>query len=283
MNYLIYFFSFYYFLEICYYYNGGTMEFLILLAILPAIIVAIIIYKADKVEKEPKKELLKAFLLGIVAVILTLILSYVFGITGIDINFDNYLAVFLYSFLGISLIEEFSKWIISYLFLKKNQNYNYLFDGIVYAVFVSLGFATVENILYTLSGGITTGIIRAITTVPAHAFFGIFSGYYLSLSKQELLVLNKKKHLVYLLYSLFIPFLLHGFYDFCLLMQNIILLFVYIVFVVTLYSISIYHVKKMIAMDRPFIEKKINFCQNCGCPVTGKYCGNCGRKIKEDS
>ena len=75
------------------------------------------------------------------------------------------------------------------------------------------------------------------------------------MSKQELLISNKKMHLVYLLYSLFVPFLLHGFYDFCLLMQNMFLLFVYIFFVVTLYSFSIYQVKKMMLMDRPFIEK----------------------------
>lgn len=231
------------------------MEFLILLAILPAIVVAILIYKADKVEKEPKKELLKSFLLGIVASLLTFFLSYFFRVSHININFKNWVDVLFYSFFGISLIEEFSKWLCSYLFLKKNKDYNYLFDGIVYTVFVALGFATVENILYTLDGGVATGIIRAITTVPAHAFFGIFSGYYLSLSKQELLISNKKKYSIYLLYSLLIPFLLHGFYDFCLLMQNMFLLCVYLVFVVTLYSFSIYQVKKMMVIDRPFIEK----------------------------
>ena len=257
------------------------MEFLIMLAILPGIIVGFLIYKADKIEKEPKKELVKAFLLGIAAVILTLILSYIFGVTNIDTFFDNWIEVFFYSFIGISLVEEFSKWICSYLFLNKSKNYNYLFDGIVYTVFISLGFATVENILYTLSGGVLTGIIRAITTVPAHAFFAVFSGYYLSIAKKERISANKLSHKKYLFYSLMIPFLLHGFYDFCLLMQNMILFLIFLIFVVILYSISIHQINKLRAIDSPFIKRRIAFCQNCGCKITGNYCSNCSRKVEE--
>lgn len=259
------------------------MSFLIWLAVLPGIIIGLLIYKADRKEREPKRELLKAFLFGIISIFLTLFLSYIFGIIGMEFDSDNWKEVFLYSFIGVSLIEEFSKWLCSYFFLKNNKNYNYLFDGVVYTTFVALGFATVENILYTLSGGTLTGIIRAVTTVPAHTFFGIFSGYYLSLSRKEKMINNKNKQIKYLFYSLFIPFLLHGFYDFCLLTQNIVLFFVYLVFVVTLYIISIRQFKKLRAIDSPFIKRKINFCQNCGFKITGNYCSNCGRKIEEDS
>ena len=258
------------------------MNLLIWLAILPGIIVGILIYKADKKEKEPKRELIKAFLLGIISVFITLFISYILGIINIKMNSENWIEVFLYSFFGVSLIEEFSKWICSYLFLKNNKNYNYLFDGIVYASFVSLGFATIENILYTLSGGMVTGVIRAITTVPAHAFFGIFSGYYLSLSRREKVDDNLQKKKLYLFYSLLVPFLLHGFYDFCLLTQNVVFFGIYIVFVIVLYSSSISRVKKMGTIDAPFNKRKINFCPNCGFKITGKFCSNCGRRIEED-
>ena len=126
-----------------------------------------------------------------------------------------------------------------------------------------------------------TGIIRSITTVPAHAFFAIFSGYYLSLAKQSQISGNNQRK--YWFYSLLIPFLLHGFYDFCLLMQNMVLFSIYLIFIVALYSISIYQVKKMEAIDGPFLKRKINFCSNCGYKMKGKYCSNCGRKIEEDS
>lgn len=255
------------------------MEFLILLAVLPGIIISYLIYKADKIEKEPKRELLKAFLLGIGSVFLTLLISYIFGVFSFNIDSNSWSEIFLYSFFGVSLIEEFSKWLCSYLFMKKNKNYNYLFDGIVYAVFVAIGFATIENILYTISGGVATGIIRAITTVPAHTFFGVFCGYYLSMAKREKVLLNKKKQNLYFIYSLLVPFLLHGFYDFCLLTQNMLLFYLYLIFVVILYVVSIYHIKKMMKSDKPFIEKKINFCKDCGNKITGNFCSNCGRKI----
>lgn len=256
------------------------MEFLIVLAILPSIVIGILIYKADRVEKEPKKELLKAFLLGCISVVLTLIFSFIFNVDTSNINDANFLDIVLFSFVSIAFIEEFSKWLCTYLFLKNNRNFNYLFDGIVYAVFVALGFATIENILYTLIGGISTVIVRAITTVPAHTFFGIMSGYYLSLSRNERVRNNSFLAKKYMFLSLFIPVMLHGFYDFCLLMQNMILLCVYLMFVVILYSIAIYHVKKMMEIDRPFSEKKIKFCRNCGYQINGKYCSNCGRKIE---
>lgn len=231
------------------------MELLILLAILPSYIIAYLIYKSDKKEKEPKRELVKAFLLGIVSVVITLVISYVLGINSNNLNSTDFISVAIYSFLGISLIEEFSKWICLCVFLKKNKNFDYLFDGIVYSVFVALGFATVENIIYTLVGGVSTGIMRAITTVPAHAFFGISSGYFISLAKQEKYNTNRNKKYYYVFLSLLLPFLLHGFYNFCLLTQNYMLFIVYIIFVVSLYSFSIYQVKKMMKMEKKFKEE----------------------------
>lgn len=258
------------------------MSFLIWLAILPSIIIGFIIYKADRVEKEPKRELLKAFLLGVVAVILTLIISSMANISSMNHDSNNLINVFIYSFLGISLIEETCKWICSCYLLKNNKNFNYLFDGIVYTTFVSLGFATIENILYTISGGVMTGIIRAITTVPAHAFFGITSGYLLSLAKQEKMLKNETKKHIYIFLSIFLPFLLHGFYDFCLLTKNYFFFMIYIVFVVSLYSFSIYHVKKMMKLDYLFIKKKRFYCKICGNRITNEYCENCQREKEED-
>lgn len=232
------------------------MEFLILLAILPGLIISILIYNQDKKEREPKGQLLRAFLLGIMAVVITLLFSYICRIPFIEIDREDWISLCLYAFLGISLIEEFSKWICSYFFLKGNRNYDYLFDGIVYTAFISLGFATIENILYTINGGILTGIIRAITTVPAHAFFGIISGYYFSISKQTKIRIANKKWKKFLAFSLIFPVLLHGFYDFCLLTKNVIFFFIYLIFMVLLYSKSIYRLQELQEIDEPFISGK---------------------------
>ena len=76
---------------------------------------------------------------------------------------------------------------------------------------VSLGFATVENIMYVLSSGLSTAILRALTAVPAHTIFAIVMGYYISMGK-----FAHKKRFYYKFMSLTAPTLLHGTYDFIL-------------------------------------------------------------------
>lgn len=266
------------------------MNFLIWLAVMPSIIIGLLIYKADKKEKEPTSELIKAALMGVVAIIVTLIISFITGVTKISINNLNSIETILYTFLGIALVEEFSKWLCTYLFVKNNKNFNYLFDGIVYAVFVSLGFATIENVLYTFSGGVLTGIIRAVTTVPSHAFYGIFMGYYLSRAK-EAKIKNNNDSIKYYSYSLITPTLLHGIFDSLLLLQNIFLLLIFIIFVIILYIISINKVKKL-SLDECLFEEdtttilltnEINYCSNCGTKIEGKFCINCGKEVKPNS
>ena len=225
------------------------MEVLLILSILPSIIISFLIYKADRKEKEPIIELIKAFFLGVLSIIITLLISFIIGVDKIDI-FDMKLKdILIYAFLSIALVEEFSKWICGYFFLKNNRNYDYLFDGIVYFVFISIGFATVENILYAFTTNLTTVVIRAITTVPAHAFFGVFCGYYFSIYKN-------KKEIKYLLLSILVPIILHGFFDFCLLTQNSIYFMMYIFFVVGLYTSSISYIKKMMLIDTSFKDKE---------------------------
>lgn len=228
------------------------MKFLIILAILPSIIIGYLIYKADKVEQEPKKELFKALILGVISVLITLFLSWITGILDIDTNKLTGIEMLLYSFICIAFIEELSKWICTKLLITHNKNYDYLFDGIVYAVYVSLGFATVENLLYTVPGGVLTGIIRALVTVPSHAFYAIFMGYYISKSKDSS---KKSDKLRYTLASIIIPTILHGIFDSLLLLQNVLLLLLFIVFVIFLYIISIQKVKLLSINERAFDNK----------------------------
>ena len=248
------------------------MSHLLYLSVLPSIVIGFLIYKADKVEKEPKKELMKAFLLGLFAVVVTLIISYSLGVQTIRQETLDVVGKFFYNFLGIALIEEFSKWLCTYFFIRKNKNFNYLFDGIVYAVFVSLGFATIENILYALTGGTMVAIIRAITTVPSHAFYAVFMGYYLSHFKKE-------KKFSSLILSIMIPVILHGTFDFLLSFQKMSFLLIFLLFVVVLYVISFQRIKKSMLEEESFKEKKVLSCNNCGENGTGNYCVHCGTKL----
>ncbi|PWK17420.1 PrsW family intramembrane metalloprotease [Xanthomarina spongicola] len=184
---------------------------LLLLAIAPVFVIILYIYLKDEYEKEPRRLLLYNFLLGaIVSVLITTILYL-----GADILFplkDEFSITqqFFKAFLVVALIEEFSKYIIVRYFAQTNKEFNEPFDGIMYAVMVSMGFAATENILYVIEGGYQVALMRAFTAVPAHATFGVLMGYFMGKAKFS----NNK--IVYNLLGLFLAVLFHGAYDFFL-------------------------------------------------------------------
>ena len=53
----------------------------------------------------------------------------------------------------------------------------------MYSVMAALGFATLENILYIFSNGAGAGVMRALLSVPSHAFDGVLMGYFLGEAK----------------------------------------------------------------------------------------------------
>lgn len=210
---------------------------LLLLAILPIVILGLYIYNKD-IEKEPKILLFKLFGFGVLSSVFVFFFSYVLSEVliyfKIDMNTVNYFNYFIYSFLFVSLIEEGCKW-LSTRFIGYNSKYfDESFDIIVYASFVALGFAFLENIMYVFNYGISAAILRALISVPGHLSFGIMMGYFMLLSKINK---NKNKKRKYMIYSFLFPFLLHGLYDYLLLLKNtyilivlFILLFMFFIF-----------------------------------------------------
>lgn len=183
---------------------------LLLLAVAPVFIVIIYIYYKDKYEKEPKRFLLSNFLLGaIVSIIVTTIIYYIIG-TVTEFNRGSVFQQFIYAFFVVGLSEEFSKYIIVRYFAQPSKQFDEPFDGIIYAVMVSMGFAATENIFYVLESGYQTALLRAFTAVPAHATFGILMGYFMGKAK-----FSKNKALLNLT-GLLLASGFHGAYDFFL-------------------------------------------------------------------
>jgi len=184
---------------------------LLLLAIAPAFFVVVYIYIKDKHEKEPRRLLVYNFLFGaIVSIIVTTILYFLFTEFFPPLIEKSVLDQFIKAFLMVGLIEEFSKYIIVRYYAQPKEAFNEPFDGIVYAVMVSMGFAVTENIFYVFEGGIDTAIARALTAVPAHATFGVLMGYFMGKSK-----FSKNKTLLNLI-GLLLAIVFHGAYDFFL-------------------------------------------------------------------
>jgi protease PrsW len=114
----------------------------------------------------------------------------------------------VHAFLLVALVEEFSKFLFVRGVLYDDAHFNEPFDGIVYSVMVSMGFATLENILYVSQGGFSTAIVRMFTAVPAHATFAVLMGYYIGKAKFE-------KGMAYLSWAgLLAATLFHGAYDY---------------------------------------------------------------------
>lgn len=289
------------------------MRYLLFLSILPAYLLGKYVYNHDKVEKEPKNLLTKLFIFGIISTVITIVVSII-----LDIIFPyfaqesvNLYDIIIHNFIGVALIEEGIKWIMLKIGSWNDKNFDYQYDGMIYAVFVSLGFATVENILYVLVNGFVTGILRAIVSVPGHAFFGVFMGYYYGLAKKAQLKGNNSAVPGYLFLSLLIPVILHGTFDASLSVTSILkddtsivmVLGFYIIFVIFLYIISFRKIKQLAdiktniydVMTReipvmsnnqgtvPVANVPINnvrnvYCTQCGKLVFGKFCANCGAR-----
>jgi len=186
----------------------------LILAVLPVIVLAAYIYKKDKYEKEPLGMLAYAFFLGILAIPLDLL---VVGMINAIIPGST---VFYSAFFEAGIPEEFCKWALFMLIIWRNKNFNEFFDGIVYATFISLGFACIENIMYvfnTESFGMAfrTGIMRALLSVPGHFLFAVIMGYFLGLAK-----FRPEKRGKYLRLSLICPMLAHGIFDYLLMLSD---------------------------------------------------------------
>ena len=183
---------------------------LILFAIAPVCIIILYIYLKDKYEKEPKLLLLYFFLLGaFVSVILTTLLYILFDLVLLLDNASVF-QQFIKAFFVVGFTEEFSKYVIVRYFAQPNEAFNEPFDGIVYAVMVSMGFAATENMFYVLEGGYEVALVRAFTAVPAHATFAILMGYFMGKAK-----FSNNRTLMNLT-GLLLAIFFHGAYDFFL-------------------------------------------------------------------
>lgn len=181
---------------------------LISLALAPGAAIMLFVYLKDKHEREPLSLLLISFLYGGLSTLITLFISWPVNIL-ILTKEQDVIHQFFNAFFKVALIEEFSKFIFVRFILYNNKNFNEPFDGIVYAVMVSMGFATVENVVYIFQYGFTTGVLRMFTAVPAHATFAVLMGFFLGKAK-----FTHRKGLYYSLIALLAPTLFHGSYDY---------------------------------------------------------------------
>ena len=260
--------------------NALAELLLFIVSVLPVFLIGLFIYKKGK-QNGSEKLLVKLFIGGIgscfLVLVVSLILKLIFPIMSADRNSLNLFELIIYVFIGVALVEESCKWIMVYKISYNDDQFDRFYDAIVYSVFVALGFACFENLLYVYSNGIGNGIARALLAVPGHACDGIFMGYYLGLAKISDLNSRKDLKKKNLILSIVVPTILHEIYDYCLFTGKPLFIILFFIFVICMYIYSFKKVKKVSSINRK-MKYKDNFCPNCGHEVDGNYCPICGRK-----
>ncbi len=187
------------------------MALIIITALIPAFILGWWIYKKDSVRPEPVSKLFLAFLYGVGSTFVTLVITQLLNIVGLfTYDLGSFSGAVSTALFAAALPEECAKLLMLWPFLRKNPYYDEYFDGIVYAAYLSLGFACVENISYVFQGSdqMLTALVRGVLAVPAHFLFAVTMGYYVSLAK-----FDPEHRSSHLWKAFFFPMLLHGTYD----------------------------------------------------------------------
>lgn len=285
---------------------------LFVLALIPVFGLLLFIYFNDKKEKEPFGFLVALFFLGM-ATVVTAIIGEFAGEAILNVIFSekSVLRQIIDAIFVVAVCEEIGKFMVLWLFTWKNKNFNYSYDAIVYAVFVSLGFACLENVVYVFSNGIGTAIARMLTAVPGHACFAVFMGFFYSKAKYASLTKKKSAGARNILLAIFVPILVHGIYDAILMaggvLENevtVLAVLLWIGLVIAMFVVCFILVFKSSRNDfciitlpeekvqtvyRPSVvgnwtctcgsSNRMNFCPRCGKQrtfVTTWYCPKCG-------
>lgn len=229
------------------------MDILLMLAVLPAAVLLWFIYKNDPIEKEPTNLLVKLLVLGALSTLPAVFLEQI-GLSVLDSIFSQQTIIYiaLENFIVVAVAEECCK----YFFLRtstwNHPAFNFEFDGIVYAVFVSLGFAILENIMYVFEGGLATALVRAFTAIPGHAVFAVFMGYFYGKAKAAEIQGDRAGRVRYVLLALIVPIFCHGFYDFCASLDSDLFFLIFFVFLIAMVAVGMYYVKNCAKAARRF-------------------------------
>lgn len=226
--------------------------FLILaLAVLPSIALMVYTYRLDRVESEPLDLVRRIFFSGALSTVFAMALESVgaYLLSRADLSEGGILYNFLFFFVVVAVSEELVKYIPTRRNAWYHPAFDCAFDAVVYAVAAALGFAAAENIMYVVGYGITVAPTRAIFAVPMHGICGVFMGHHMGMAKYAESEFRWGAMHMHNILSLAIPIILHGYYDFCLSVDNEILSGSFIFFVIILDIIAFRSLKKYARED----------------------------------
>lgn len=233
--------------------------FLILAAVIPAIFLMVKVYRSDRLEPENPAFLRKLVLGGVIATLIALILERLGSAvlaSAVPQNTTTY-NVILY-FVIVGLAEEGAKYFMLKRWSWSSREFNCQYDAVVYAVFVSLGFALWENISYVTHYGMATAIVRAVTAIPGHTCFGVFMGTFYGLARGYAYLGDEGKSKLFRVLAVVIPTLIHGAYDYIASTQETSGTFAFFAFILILFTSSFVMVGNLAKNDKYFSMDRQN-------------------------
>jgi|GEM_PF-1815225 len=217
--------------------GGGLVSFGTLLAgLLPAAVIGWLGYRYlyNKTQLMPSKVVLAVMLGVVVAIPAYYIESGISHVVEADMSI--WWQAMIVAFFTVAFVEELFKSLVLYV-----SNYvvpvDEPMDLLAIALLIAMGFAGVENILYSYSKGWEVALFRSLTAVPAHACFAFFAAYFVSMNFPQ------RKSITPYLQGLLLAWVFHGFYDFFII-QDIsehLMLMALVILVICIYlSMNVY-------------------------------------------
>lgn len=179
-------------------------------AIAPGLALLSFFYLRNQMDTEPRRALLHAFIYG---AIITFPVLFIQFILEEEQTFRN---PFFINVIFTSSLEEMVKWLVIFAVILRHVEFDDPYDGVLFGVAVSLGFATVENVIYLLSFGLDQAFMRAMLPVSSHALFGVVMGYYYGKGKFSSDEIQKK----FIFLAFFAPLGLHIMYNSILMLEG---------------------------------------------------------------
>jgi RsiW-degrading membrane proteinase PrsW (M82 family) len=272
-------------------------------AVAPAVFLLHYVYARDKYEREPLALIVRVYLVSFLTVIPAIALELAGSAVLEGLGARAVVAAALMAFAVVGAAEEGTKFLFLRWLAFRRPEFNEPYDGIMYAVSVGLGFATIENIGYVFSapdllGRVGLIAVRALSAVPAHALFGVLMGYYVGRAKFA--GHEREQHRLLWLGFLW-PAFAHGWYDFPLLVLAtepapgvaLLSLLALPVVIGALWVAGVRLIRRAQAQS-PFkrpsplvnplaaMRRTYRFCTRCGTRVLGSdvFCAVCGTHLR---
>jgi len=188
----------------------------------PALIVISILYLKYKFSISSFVNIRNAILLGMISVVLLLLANYLIELKW-DGNYKNMRRMAFFVFVVVAFSSEIAKFIpLKFSFFKLN-NFTGPLEGIIYSIFIALGFSTVAVVLYAFGFIGSMDKMHNFTlflfTFPlANIAFGIVMGFFIGLAK------TRKNALIDASMGIFVPTFFHGLFYFAFVTADIRLL-----------------------------------------------------------